>query len=258
MCDAVKSVEAVRWQISTSLIQHGIENPRNHIIILKVIKGPADGPSGVGTILVSKKPFSNSDLNTIERITGQLQFEIVYSPRSSMEPDFAKIVSGKDRDEFIEKFPVDISAPTDNKPFFFNMLRLFDIFNPEIKKQAGLGINADELVANLPFGVQKRIELIRALLAEPTLLMLDEPAAGLNLRERQELQVLLENISGRGITLLVVEHDMKFIGDLCDQVVVLNFGRKIAEGTPAEISTHPEVRKAYLGNEEIEEAEDAA
>jgi branched-chain amino acid transport system ATP-binding protein len=125
-------------------------------------------------------------------------------------------------------------------------------------ERAGLDMYADELVDNLPYGVKKRIELIRALLAKPKLLMLDEPAAGLNPTERQELQALLEDISAEGITLLVVEHDMKFIGDLCKRVVALNFGRKIAEGEPAEVSAHPEVRKAYLGDDDMEETEDAA
>lgn len=125
-------------------------------------------------------------------------------------------------------------------------------------KEMGLDTYADELVANLPYGVQKRIELVRALLANPALLMLDEPAAGLNPAERQELQGMLRNISEKGITMMVVEHDMKFIGDLCEHVLVLNFGRKIAEGSPAEISANPEVRKAYLGEETSEDQIDAA
>jgi ABC-type branched-subunit amino acid transport system ATPase component len=125
-------------------------------------------------------------------------------------------------------------------------------------EEMGLGAYADELVANLPYGVQKRIELVRALLAKPALLMLDEPAAGLNSAERQELQGMLRNISEKGITMIVVEHDMKFIGDLCEHVLVLNFGRKIAEGSPAEISVNPEVRKAYLGEETSEDQIDAA
>ncbi len=125
-------------------------------------------------------------------------------------------------------------------------------------KGMGLDTYADELVANLPYGVQKRIELVRALLANPDLLMLDEPAAGLNPAERQELQGMLRNISEKGITMMVVEHDMKFIGDLCEHVLVLNFGRKLAEGSPAEISANPEVRKAYLGEETSEDQVDAA
>ena len=113
-----------------------------------------------------------------------------------------------------------------------------------------LDIYADETVRNLPYGIQKRIELVRALMAEPTLLMLDEPAAGLNPSETAALREQLETISARGVTLLIVEHDMHFVGALCDRVVVLNFGRKIAEGDPQEVHAHRDVREAYLGAEE--------
>jgi branched-chain amino acid transport system ATP-binding protein len=105
-------------------------------------------------------------------------------------------------------------------------------------------------VGSLPYGVQKRIELVRALMAKPRLLLLDEPAAGLNPAETDALRRHLAAICGEGgITLLVVEHDMHFVGALCEQVVVLNFGRKIAEGTPDEVREHPLVREAYLGVE---------
>jgi branched-chain amino acid transport system ATP-binding protein len=102
-------------------------------------------------------------------------------------------------------------------------------------------------VATLPYGIQKRIEVVRALAAEPKLLLLDEPAAGLNTAETTALRALLEQASARGITLLVVEHDMNFVKQLCDHVVVLNFGRKIFEGTPEEVHRDPGVREAYLG-----------
>jgi branched-chain amino acid transport system ATP-binding protein len=113
--------------------------------------------------------------------------------------------------------------------------------------EAGLGTYPGQVVATLPYGIQKRIEVVRALAAEPRLLMLDEPAAGLNTAETTELRALLERASARGITLLVVEHDMNFVRQLCDHVVVLNFGRKIFEGTPGEVHADPGVREAYLG-----------
>jgi branched-chain amino acid transport system ATP-binding protein len=118
--------------------------------------------------------------------------------------------------------------------------------------EVGLAAYADEAVSNLPYGIQKRIELVRALMAEPTLLMLDEPAAGLNPAETSALRQRLMAISECGITLLIVEHDMHFVGALCDRVVVLNFGRKIAEGAPEEVRAHKDVREAYLGAEEAE------
>jgi branched-chain amino acid transport system ATP-binding protein len=112
---------------------------------------------------------------------------------------------------------------------------------------AGLDTYPGQVVSTLPYGIQKRIEVVRALAAEPKLLLLDEPAAGLNTAETDELRKLLEQASARGITLLVVEHDMNFVKQLCDHVVVLNFGRKIFEGTPEEVHRDPGVRQAYLG-----------
>jgi branched-chain amino acid transport system ATP-binding protein len=113
--------------------------------------------------------------------------------------------------------------------------------------EAGLGTYPGQVVSTLPYGVQKRIEVVRALAAKPRLLMLDEPAAGLNSVETVELRALLERASAQGITLLVVEHDMNFVRRLCDHVVVLNFGRRIFEGTPAAVHADAGVREAYLG-----------
>jgi branched-chain amino acid transport system ATP-binding protein len=112
---------------------------------------------------------------------------------------------------------------------------------------AGLDTFPGMVVSNLPYGIQKRIEVVRALVAEPKLLLLDEPAAGLNTAETADLRALLERVSAKGVTLLVVEHDMHFVRELCDHVVVLNFGRKIFEGTPDEVHRDPGVLEAYLG-----------
>jgi branched-chain amino acid transport system ATP-binding protein len=115
-------------------------------------------------------------------------------------------------------------------------------------EEAGLGAYERAAVGSLPYGVQKRIELVRALMAHPRLLLLDEPAAGLNPAEMEALQQHLERICRQGdVTLLVVEHDMQFVGALCEQVVVLSFGRKIAEGTPEAIRNDPQVQEIYLG-----------
>ncbi len=113
---------------------------------------------------------------------------------------------------------------------------------------AGLGRYERAAVGSLPYGVQKRIELVRALMARPRLLLLDEPAAGLNPVETDLLREQLQSICHEaGVTLLVVEHDMNFVGALCQEVIVLNFGRKIATGTPSHVREHPLVREAYLG-----------
>jgi ABC-type branched-subunit amino acid transport system ATPase component len=113
---------------------------------------------------------------------------------------------------------------------------------------AGLSAYESAPVASLPYGVQKRIELVRALMARPRLLLLDEPAAGLNSAETEAMQAELETICGDGgPTLLVVEHDMQFVGALCADVVVLDFGRKIAEGSPDAVRHNALVQEIYLG-----------
>ena len=107
---------------------------------------------------------------------------------------------------------------------------------------------AAQVVSDLPFGMQKRVELARALAAKPKLLLLDEPAGGLNHNEVEELGRLIRRIRDeRHVTVLLVEHHMNLVMSICDKVVALDFGRKIAEGTPTEVRTNPDVIRAYLG-----------
>ena len=114
---------------------------------------------------------------------------------------------------------------------------------------SGLAHKQDELAANLAFGEQRRLELARAMAAKPKLLLLDEPAAGMNSEEIGQLRERILKLRERGVTILLVEHVMELVMGVTDRIAVLNFGQKIAEGTPAEIQAHPAVRKDYLGGD---------
>ena len=116
--------------------------------------------------------------------------------------------------------------------------------------ESGLERYADETVSALPYGVRKRIDLVRATLAGANVLMLDEPAAGLNPSETNALRDHLRALMAKGLTMLVVEHDMHFVDSICEKVVVLNFGEKIAEGPLSQVRRDPKVREAYIGAED--------
>lgn len=110
----------------------------------------------------------------------------------------------------------------------------------------------DKFVSNLPYGTRKVVELGRALAMEPKVLLLDEPTAGMNLEEKQDMMIWIKDIQEElGIASILIEHDMKFVADLSDTVIALNYGIKIAEGVPEEVQNHPEVQKAYLGEEDL-------
>ncbi len=125
----------------------------------------------------------------------------------------------------------------------------------ETLQRVGLSQYADTMAGNLPYGIQRRVEIARSLATDPKILLLDEPAAGMNRLETDALQDFLKQLNADGQTILLIEHDMKFVMNSCNQIMVLNFGRKICEGSPQKVSSDSEVQTAYFGKGGINHAQ---
>ena len=117
----------------------------------------------------------------------------------------------------------------------------------ELLEYVGIGQYHDYVARNLAYGIQRRLEIARALATEPKLLALDEPAAGMNSTEKLELTQLLRRISNDGTTILIIEHDVKLIMSLCNEMTVLDYGKILAQGTPEQVRENPAVIEAYIG-----------
>ncbi len=152
------------------------------------------------------------------------------------------------------------TGPSETKGRFVNALHSYVYLKreeQEIYEKADswldffdMGQFKNELAKNLPYGKQRELEIARALATEPELLFLDEPAAGMNPQETEHLMSIIRKIRDLGITVVLIEHDMKLVMNICDTITVLNYGQKLAEGTPREIKHNPRVIEAYLGKEE--------
>ena len=118
-------------------------------------------------------------------------------------------------------------------------------------KYVGLSEYAGVMAGNLSYGIQRRVEIARSLATDPKILLLDEPAAGMNRLETDALQDFLKQLNASGQTILLIEHDMKFVMNSCNQIMVLNFGEKICAGPPDVVSNDPQVQAAYFGSGKI-------
>ena len=209
----------------------GMDKPTSGKVIFdgKDITGlPAWKISRLGIARTFQNIRLYKDLTAVENVMLGLHFKVGTDPF---------------RNRFVQAIKSYMFANSENMDMYgmaMEWLTFFDISN-----------SAQEYARNLPYGTQRELEIARALAAEPKLLFLDEPAAGMNPAETAHLMSVIEKIRSLGVSVVLIEHDMKLVMNICDQITVLNFGMKIAEGTPNSIKSNKDVIEAYLGREEI-------
>lgn len=224
------------------------------------------GPNGAGKTTVfncitqfykpdkGKVLFRGKD-GEVENLVGQKPYEIIFKGLARTFQNIELIRELSVIDNVLVGSHIEFKAPIFSQILKLPRARAEEAElrkkGEEVLKYMGLYEIKDQLVAGQPYGVLKRIELARTLMCNPKLIILDEPAAGLNERETLALIDKVEDIKARyDCSILLVEHDMKFVTDLCDRICAISFGRLIAIGTPDEIKANKKVQTAYLGREE--------